>query len=158
MIEIKEERQVQTFHSEERETYRNNSPAKVIQERSISQSVTRAVTTESTQLRASNAEAGITILGFAAIQGQIQRQLSQHYVVAMENTLTFNERTTIEIPPYTTVEHIINWKIVSTHGIAVLGKPEIATPGLAEVPFAIPLRLTYTGEVNNVPGPKKQSR
>ena len=157
VIQLKEEREVETFLSTERQTYRNNSQATVTQERSISQSITRAVTTESTHLRASNAEAGITILGFVAIQGQIQQQLSQHYSVATENILTFNEKTTIEIPPYTTVEHIIHWKVVSTYGIAVLGKPATPMPGLAQVPFEIPLRLTYTVEVNNVPGPESRN-
>lgn len=153
VLRVQAEKQVETFLSKQSETYKNNSAAKVTKELSVTQSVTRSVTTDSSKLTASNGQAGITIFGFATIHGTVQRQLSEHYSVTTENTLAFSEKTTVEIRPYSTVEHIINWKIISIAGIAVLGRPAGPAAGLAQVPFDIPLRLTYSDEFRDV-GPR----
>ena len=155
---IKEERQLETPLPEERKQYPNNSHAIFTKELGISNSVTLSVTIESSKVRAHNAEAGITILGFAAIQGQVQQQLSHAYSVTTENTFTISEKTTIQIPPSSTVEHIIRWKVISLNGVAVLGKAVTSSSlsSLAEVPYRIPLRLTYTEEINDVPHIKRQ--
>ena len=153
----KDERQIEEFLSRERKEYRNNSSvATLTKEVSISNSITRTVTIESNKVTAHNAQASVTIFGFGTIQAVVQQQLSETYSVAVGNTLTISETTTIEIPPSAVVEHIIQWKLVSWNGIAILGPAgSSSSSSLAEVPFRVPHRLTYTDELNDVPRSKK---
>jgi hypothetical protein len=178
---VKAEREIERpLYSERRQYPNNSSEATLTKEVSISNSVTLSVTTESSHVKAHNAEAGFTILGFAAIQAQVQHELSQLYSVMMETTLTISEKTTIEIPPSCTVEHVIHWMEVSWGGIALLGKPQSfssprtipadfspalresmtfpSSQNLAEVPYRIPLRLAYSEELNDVPGAQASSQ
>ena len=155
VTEIKEFGQIEKHLPEERKRYPNNSKtATLTKEVSVSNSITREVMIESSQLKAHNAEAGITLIGFAAIQGQVQNQLNQTYAVTTQSTITISETTTIEIPPQSIIEHVIQWKVISESGLVILG-PRLPTASrLAEVPYHIPLRLTYTEEINDVPGTK----
>lgn len=155
VTELKTMGSIETPLPQEVKTYPNNSKvATVTKEVSITNTITREVTIESSQLRARNAEAGITLFGFATIQGQIQEQLNQSYAVTTRNTISISEKTTIEIPPGTTIEHVIRWAVVSEKGLAILGKSEAmpAVSRLAEIPYQIPLRLTYTEEVRDTSG------
>jgi hypothetical protein len=168
------EQQVERPLYSERKQYPNNSSeATLTKEVSISTSITLSVTTESSHVKAHNTEAGLTILGFAVIQGQVQQELSKLYSVMTESTFAISEKTTIEIPPSCTVEHVIHWIEVSLGGIALLGRPQnFSSPrtipmdlsltrresmtfpssqDLAEVPYRVPLRLTYSEELNDVP-------
>ena len=155
VTEIKKLGQIEKHLSEERKRYPNNSKtATLTKEVGVSNSITREVMIESGQLKAHNAEAGITLIGFAAIQGQVQNQLNQTYAVTTQSTITISETTTIEIPPQSIIEHVIQWKVISESGLVILG-PRLPTASrLAEVPYHIPLRLTYTEEINDVPGTK----
>lgn len=151
---FREQGTVETFLSEERKIYPNNSrTATLTKEISVSNSVARTVTIEKSELKGNNAEAGVTLVGFAAIQAQVQRQLNQRYSVTTENSVTIGEKTTIAIPPASTVEHVIRWKLISTAGIAVLGETPRFSPSfdLAEVPYRVPSRLTYTETINDIP-------
>lgn len=157
---IREQGTTDIFISEERKIYPNNSKvATLTKEVSISNSVARTITVESSKLKAHNAEAGITLIGFVAIQGQIQQQLSERYSVATQNSITISEKTTIQVPPASTVEHVIQWKLVSLNGIAILGESPRSSlsSSLAEVPYRVPLRLTYTEVLNDVPQIRKDS-
>jgi hypothetical protein len=155
VTEIRKLGQIEKHLSEERKRYPNNSKtATLTKEVSVSNAITREVMIESSQLKAHNAEAGITLIGFAAIQGQVQNQLNQTYAVTTQSTITISEATTIEIPPQSIIEHVIQWKVISESGLVILG-PRLPTASrLAEVPYHIPLRLTYTEEINDVPGTK----
>jgi hypothetical protein len=150
---VTNQEKIETFLSEERKIYPNNSKvATLTKEVSISNSIVRTVTVESSKLRAHNAEAGVTLFGFATIQGQVQQQLNERYSVTTENSISISEKTTIQVPPASTVEHVIQWKLVSLNGIAVLGEsaPSPSSYNLAEVPYQVPLRLTYTETLNDV--------
>ena len=108
---IREQGSIETFLSEERKTYRNSSKsATLTKEIDISNCLARTVTIEAGKLRAHNAQAGITLLGFGSIQGQLQQQLNQRYSVAVQTSITINEKTTIQIPPNSVVEHVIQWR------------------------------------------------
>jgi hypothetical protein len=143
----------ETFLSEERRMYPNNSKGKMTKNISVSNSVTREVTIEKGKLTSGSANAGVTFVGFGAIEVQVQRQLNQHYSVTTDNSVTISEQTTIEIPPASTVEHIIRWKLIWLVGIAILGETPRFSPSLdlAEVPYKVPFRLTYTETLNDVP-------
>jgi hypothetical protein len=149
LIGVKDERQVEKFLSRTKKQYTNNSHvATITQEISITNTVTSSVTVETERIRVSNAQAGITILGFAAIEGQIQQQLSHRYATTTERELSISERTAIEIPPLSTVEYVITWKVACLKGGAILGRYSATS---VEVPYWIPLRLTYDAEINDVP-------
>jgi hypothetical protein len=153
--------EVETIFLVERKQYPNNSKTAILtKEISISNSVIRTVTLEWSSLKAHNAEAGITLLGFAAIQGQVQQQLNQRYSVTTQSSIVIGEKTTIQIPPATTVEHVIRWKLVSSQGLAVLGESARGTPrfDLAQVPYQVPMRLTYDEDLNDVAPPQKGGR
>jgi hypothetical protein len=158
VTEIRKIGQVEKRLSEERKRYPNNSKvATLTKEVSVSNTVTREIMIESSQLKAHNAEAGITFFGFAAIQGQVQQQLNQTYSVTTQNTITISETTTIQIPPQSIIEHVIQWKVISESGLAILGRRLPTASRLAEVPYEVPLRLTYTEEINDVPATEKSS-
>jgi hypothetical protein len=151
---IREQATLETLLSEERKTYPNSSKnATLTKEIGVSNSIARTVTIEASKLRAHNAQAGITLLGFASIQGQVQQQLNQRYSVTAENSITVSEKTTIQIPPNSTVEHVIQWKVVILNGLAILGEtPRFSQSfDLAEVPYHLALRLTYTESLHDVP-------
>jgi len=118
----------------------------------VSNSIVRTVTIEASQLKARNADVGVTLFGFASIQAAVQQQLNQRYSVAMQSSVSISEKTTIQIPPTTVIEHIVRWKLVSLNGLAFIGKPEPSPSSLilAEVPYQVPLRLTYTETVNDI--------
>jgi hypothetical protein len=154
LIDVKDEQQIETVLGETKKKYSNDSSvATITQEISISNSVTRAVTTEDEKIKASGGQAGVQIFGFATIEGQIQQQLSHRYSVETEQTLSISEKTTIEIPPLSTIEHTITWKLVGFKGNAILGKTSMT---LVEVPYWIPRRLTYDSDVRDVPRSKNR--
>ena len=151
---VRELGNAEKFLSEERKIYPNNSKtATLTKEISVSNSIARTVTIESSKLKGNSGEAGVTFIGFATVRGQAQQQLNERYSVATQNSVTISEKTTIEIPPGSTVEHVIQWKLVSLNGIAVLGETPRFSPSfdLAMVPYQVPLRLTYTETLNDVP-------
>jgi hypothetical protein len=165
---VTEEKQIEKFLWEQRKRYRNNSGSTVTRELSVISSITLTVTTDSSELKSYNAEAGITLLGFAAIQGQVQRQLSERYSVALQSSSSISDKTSVTIKPYSTIEHIIQWKAVTWIGTALLGKPALllgkpALPSsqpIAQVPYQVPVRLTYDDDfidVKEVQGKKKLS-
>lgn len=138
------EKPVEVVIEETRKKYRNNSNTTVTREISISTSVTRAVTTDSSQLKSYNTDAGITIFGFATIQGHVQQQLSHRYSVMLQNTLSVSEKSSVVIQPHSAIEHVIQWKVVSWSGTALLGEPAQVHPQpVAQIPYEVPFRLTY---------------
>jgi hypothetical protein len=158
VIGVMADKKVETPLPVERREYPNNSSAATLTvEVGISNSITMTVTTEASRVKAHNAQAGVTILGFTAIQAQVQRELSERYAVNVENTFTVSEKLTVEVPPSTTVELLIHWMTVSWNGIAILGKPSSPTSSFAEVPYSVPARLTYTEELNDVPRSKNRN-
>jgi len=152
VLAVTQEKKVERLLGEDRKRYRNNSNGTITRKVSITSSRTFTVTIESSKLKSSNAEGGITLLGFAAIHGQVRRQLSQRYAVAVESTFSVSEESSAEVPPYSTIEHIIWWKLVTWIGIAHLGKlVDARSPQfLAEVPYQVPFRLTYDDDFVNV--------
>ena len=141
---------------EARKRYQNNSKSTVTKEITITNSITRGVTIDSSQLRSYDADTGVTIAGFASIQGKIQRQLSTHYSVTLQDTFGVTEKTSIVIPPYSTIEHVIHWKVTSWVGAALLGK-SYSQP-VAQIPYQVPLGLTYDDTVVDVPDERKRRR
>jgi hypothetical protein len=154
VINVRDVHRIEVSLSEERRTYPNSSTAAtLIKEVAVSNSVARTVTIETSKLKAINVSGGYHIVGFPSIQGQVEIQLTQRHSVSTQNTISFEERTTIQIPPNTTVEHVIKWKLVSYSGTAILGATASAKgPGLAEVPYQVPYRLTYTDSLRDVRG------
>jgi len=155
LLGVKDEQQTEAVLSETRKQYSNDSKvATVTQEISITNSVSEMVVTEADNIRVSGTQTGFQILGFAAIQGQIQHQLGQRYSVQSQTTLSISEKTTIQIPPLSTIEHIITWKIEHVKGNAILGRFLMTS---VEVPYRIPRRLTYDPQVRDVPRARKRS-
>jgi hypothetical protein len=153
VVELRQTGQIERRLSKEMKKYSNDSKvATITKEVSVSNTVEREVTIESGKLRAYNAEAGIPLFGFAGIRGQIQNQLNEVYSVRTQSTITLTEKTTIQIPPDSTIEHIIRWMVVSEQGLAILGRPVPTASRLAEVPYYVPLKLTYTDEIRDVQG------
>jgi len=153
---IKDEQQIEAVLRTEKKTYPNNSKGRVTPKVSLTDSVTRSVTIESNSVKASGGQAGIQILGFAAIQGQIQQQLSQRNAVQTQQTLTFSEEIQVEVPPHSTIELTITWKLIWLKGTAILG-PLV---GLArvEVPYFVPHRLTFDWSTRDVPLTKQRNK
>jgi hypothetical protein len=60
-----------------------------------------------------------------------------------------------------TVEHVIQWKVVTWIGSALLGKPKLAARrAIAQVPYEVQIGLTYDDDVidvKGVQGKKKRS-
>jgi len=151
LASVIEEKQVEKFLWEQRKRYANNSGSTVTRELSVTSSITLTVTTDSSNLKSYNAEAGITLLGFAAIQGQVQQQLSERYSVALESSSSVSDKTSVTIKPYSTIEHIIQWKLVTWIGTALLGKTALpSSQPIARVPYQVPVRLTYDDDFIDV--------
>ena len=160
LVGVAEEKQVEKFLREERRKYRNNSGSTVTRELDITSSITLTVTIESSKLQSHDVQAGVTLLGFAAIHGQVQRQLSERYSVTLQSTSSVSDKTSVTLKPYMTVEHVIQWKLVAWIGTALLGKPASMFPrAIAKVPYQVPVRLTYDDDlidVKNVQVKKKR--
>ena len=138
----------------ERKIYTNRSKtATLTKEIGLSHSITRTVTMQERKLKAYTAEAGIAPVGFGAIRAQVQQQLDQVYSVATQSSLTFNEKTTITIRPASTIVHVIQWKRISLHGIAILGGIVEGYPQIpfevAEIPYRVPQKLTYVDYIKD---------
>jgi hypothetical protein len=149
LIGIKDEEQIETVLRTETKTYPNGSSGRITPKVGITDSVTRSVTFESSKIKSSGSQGGIQILGFATIQGQIQKQLSERYAVQIQRTLTVSEEIQIEVPPHKAIELSITWKMIWLKGIAILG-PLFGTVR-AEVPYFIPQRLTFDPRTRDVP-------
>lgn len=160
MTSVRDIAQMEMPLRRETRIYPNNTGSSTLTKRvGISNPVSRTVTIESSKLRAHNAQAGVTIVGFAEIQGQVQQQLGERYSVATGDTITISEETTIQIPPGSVIEHTIQWKVVYEFGLAVLGQPLDSRYGqLAEVPYRVPMRLTYSDDINDAPTARKRSK
>jgi hypothetical protein len=135
--------------AEERKTYSNRTTgSSMTKEVTISKELTRTVTVESDKLKAHNAGASVNIVGFAAIQGQVQDQIGERYSVASQATFTKSGTTRFEIPPGTSVVHVIHWVATCKTGLAILGRPSDPTYSrLAEVPYILPWDLDYSDEI-----------
>jgi hypothetical protein len=150
---IKEQGSVETFLSEERKTYQNGSKTSAFTKQvSVSNTISQTVTIQWGKLKTYSAGAGVTLVGLLAIQSQVQQQLSKSYSIEMQNSITISETSTITVSPGCTVEHVIKWKQVALSGAAVLGEtPRFSrSVDLAEVPYLVPLRLTYSEDLTEV--------
>ena len=154
-----ERKTVKLLHVD-RKTYRNDSAATLTTKVAVTSSVELTVTIDSTKLKSYGEEAGIALVGFANIQGRIQRQLSERYEIAFQSTSSVSGEDSVEVPPYWAVEHIIQWKMVTWEGTALLGKARLPEPA-AQVPYEVPFRLDYGSKVvdaPDVPVKKKKKR
>lgn len=162
LIKVIDERNINILLPEERNVYRNDSSGTVTQETSISNSITRTVTTESSKLTAHNANAGITFFGFATIQGHVEQQLSQRYSVALGSTSSISKTSSVSIPPYRSIVHVIQWKIIARAGTALLGKQAwqnwSQSTILAQIPYQVRLRLSYDDYYTDVDPVKKKGK
>jgi hypothetical protein len=71
----------------------------------------------------------------------------------LQNTLSVSETTSVTIPPNSTIEHVIRWKLVSWAGTALLGKLAESHPqALAQIPYEVPFRLTYEDDFFDIRG------
>ena len=157
LLDVTDERKVEKFLREERRTYPNNSSATVTREISIASSITLRVTIESNKLRSHNAAAGVSLVGFGTIQGRVEQALGERYAVTLESTLTVSENVSATIPPYSTIEHVIQWKVLEWGGIALLGKTQRSLQSVvAEIPYQVPLRLTFDHDFVDVEVKKKE--
>jgi hypothetical protein len=139
VTDLQEEKPIEVPWYTERNIYPNNTAKSAVTKKvNLINEHAKTVTIESDKLKAHNAGANVNILGFAAIQGQVQQQVGERYSVATQNTITFSEETTIEIPPGSAVEHVIQWIFVYHTGLAILGQPSDASYSrLAEVPYRV---------------------
>ena len=100
VIDVRELGQIETALSEEKQTYSNNSSvATVTKKIAVSNSISRTVMIEDSQLKALNTDAGVTLIGFATIHGQVQQQLTRRHAVTAQEAISISEETTVEIPP-----------------------------------------------------------
>jgi hypothetical protein len=159
VVSIQQQKQIETYLSETTETYPNYSAKATFSKKlTISNSVARTVTLEKGGLKAHGADAGITFVGFAAVQAQIQQQVSERYAVTAQSTISYSQETTIEIPPEAAVEHVVRWKVVSEHGIAILAASAVPSSLWAELPYQVPMRLSFEDWIRDVPLPKIKKR
>lgn len=162
LIRVKDERYVDIFLTPERNVYPNNSSGTVTQETSISHTITRTVTTESSKLTSYNAQAGITLVGFATIQGQVQKQLGQHYSVTLGSSSSISKKSSVSIPPYSSIEHVIQWKIVTCAGTALLGKRQAQSNRppiiVAQIQYKVQLRLDFNHYYTDADPAKKKRK
>jgi hypothetical protein len=81
----------------------------------------------------------------------VQQQLSERYSVALESSSSVSDKTSVTIKPYSTIEHIIQWKLVTWIGTALLGKTALpSSQPIARVPYQVPVRLTYDDDFIDV--------
>jgi len=154
LVGVTNEQQVEKFLWEQRKRYRNSSGSTVTRELSVTNSITLTVTTESSKLTSYNAEAGVTLLGFASIKGQVQRQLSERYSITRQSTSSVSDKTAVTLKPHMTVEHVIQWKAVTWIGTALLGRPTRGSSlPIAAVPYQAQVSLTYDDDVIDVKAP-----
>jgi hypothetical protein len=156
LVGVTDEQWTETVLRQETKTYPNQSSGRITPKIGITDTVTKSVTFETSKLKSVGAQAGVQILGFASIQGQIQRQLSERYAVEVQRTLSVNEEVQIEVPPHQTIEFMIIWKLVSLTGSALLGASVGASR--AEVPYSIPQRLTFDWRTRDVPSTEQRKK
>ena len=156
LVAVTGAKQVEIPVEESRKRYQNNSKSTVTKEITITNSITSGVTIDSSQLRSYDVDTGVTVAGFASIQGKVTKQLSTHYSVMLQGTFDVTEKTSIDIPPYSTIEHVIRWKVISWVGAALLGK-SYSQP-VAQIPYQVPLRLTYDDTFVDAPEERKRRR
>lgn len=149
LVAVKEGQPTSTVLRKETKTYPNGSSGRITPKVAITDSVTKVVTFETNKIKAFGGQTGVTILGFASIQGQIQQQLGQKHAVEVQRTLSVSEEVQIEVPPHSAIELSITWKMEWFNGTAVLG----STPGTdsVEVPYSIQHRLSFDWRTRDVP-------
>jgi len=91
LVGVTGQSKVERFLFEQRKKYSNNSGSTVTREMSVAHSIRLTVTIESSKLQSRNAQGGVTLAGFATIQGQVQRQLSERYSMTLESTSSVSE-------------------------------------------------------------------
>ena len=159
VVALRQQKQIEAHLSETTETYPNYSTKTPFAKKlTISNSVARTVTLERSGLKAHSANAGITFVGFAAIQGQIQQQVSERYAITTQSTISISQETSFEIPPGAAVEHVVHWKLVSEHGIAILATSMVPSSQWAELPYQVPMRLSFQDWIRDVPLSKFKKR
>jgi hypothetical protein len=145
LTSVEAELQFEKLLSEERHSYRNPTEATLTKEISIANTYTSSVTTDRTRVTSSSIGGSLTAGKFASIQARIERQLGERYSVQVQTTLSVGEKTSITIPPNSSITHVIQWKLVAMTGIAVLGTTQGKLMG--KLPYEVPLRLTYTDRI-----------
>jgi hypothetical protein len=154
LIGVKDEQQTETLLSTEKRRVPNESSATITRKIGVTNSVTQAVTIDAEKIRISGAQTGAQILGFVNIQGQLQQQLGQRYSVSVQRTLSITDEISIEVPPFHTIEVTITWNTVWLKGNAMLGRGSMPS---VEVPYSIPLRLSFDPAPRDVPGTNRGS-
>jgi hypothetical protein len=156
LVGVTDEQWTETVLRQETKTYPNQSSGRITPKIGITDTVTKSVTFETSKLKSIGSQAGVQILGFASIQGQIQRQLGERYAVEVQRTLSVNEEVQIEVPPHQTIEFTIIWKLVSLTGSAQLGS--FGGISRAEVPYSIPQRLSFDWRTRDVPSTEQRKK
>jgi hypothetical protein len=149
LLGVKDEQQIETVLRTDTKPYSNPTSGTLTPKVIITESVMESVTFETNKIKTSGGQAGVQILGFANIQGQIQQQLNQRYARQIQRTLTVSEEIQIEVPPHTAIEFSIIWKMVWLKGTAILG--QVFGTDRVEVPYTTPYRLTFEPRPRNVP-------
>ncbi|MEU6800352.1 hypothetical protein [Streptomyces neyagawaensis] len=134
----------------ERHPFTNNSrTSSATRQLEVSNSIERTVQIESSSVSRHGGGATVSVLGLGSVMGQLQQEISKRYALTSRSSLTVRESVSVEVPPRTAVELVVEWKKVCARGDIRLGTGRHREDAL--IPYRVPVRLTFVAEVKDLP-------
>ncbi|MFF3334193.1 hypothetical protein ACFYWX_32390 [Streptomyces sp. NPDC002888] len=139
----------EAFARTERKVARNNTAATITDTEEISWTVARSVTVDHQRATIHGSNATLTVAGFASLGQTLQAELRGAYALSTEMTLTRTKTVSAEIPPRSSIELVLTWKIIRQPGIGQFTGME----GLhVDIPFEVDMDLALDWQANHVTG------
>ncbi|MFG2292571.1 hypothetical protein [Streptomyces sp. NPDC048603] len=138
------------FVRTDRKIARNNSSATVTDTEEFSWTVSRSVTVEHQRAAVHGTTATLTLPVLLSLGQTLQRELRSTYALATEATLTRTKTVSVEIPPHSSIELELTWKIVRQPGFGRFTD----TGGLkVDLPYEVDMEIELDWRTNDIAGP-----
>ncbi|MFJ4788994.1 hypothetical protein [Streptomyces sp. NPDC088794] len=109
--------------------------------------MTRSVTVEQQRATVNGFNAALTFATLASLGQTLQAELRGTYALNAGMTLTRTKTVSVEIPPHSSIELVLTWKIIRQPGF---GQFTGVNGQYLDMPFQVDMDLALEWQANNV--------
>jgi serine/threonine protein kinase len=117
-----------------------------------------SVMVDLTKTRALSGSAGLRFIDIASAHASLENDLARRFSRQMDEKLTSEQTTTVNIPAHTNVEVIFHWKRIWATGMLTIAEQARRLAEIAEVPFEITIGLAFDKETRDIGARRKKQK
>jgi hypothetical protein len=109
-----------------------------------------SATVELSQARSLSGTAGVSFFDAVNAKAELQKDLAQRHSIQIDQALTVEQSTVVNVPAYTNIAVTFHWKRIWATGMVVLADSAEPESELAEVPFEITIGLSFDKDTHDI--------